>query len=248
MGLSFDTISGSGPNGAIIHYKPDPETCAVVKRDQMYLCDSGGQYRDGTTDVTRTFHFGTPTDYEKRCFTRVLQGHIAIDRAVFPATTTDATLPPGFSLDILARAPLWRDGLDYRHGTGHGVGSFLNVHEGPQGIGYRPYCHEVPLMEGMTITNEPGYYEDGQFGIRIENVLLVHKVKTPQQFANVDYLGFENVTMVPIHKKLIDVDLLSPEERQWVDEHHRQCFERVSPLLAKDGPAYAWLERETSPL
>ncbi|KAI9592579.1 peptidase M24, structural domain-containing protein, partial [Syncephalis fuscata] len=242
VGLSFDTISGAGANGAIIHYKPEPETCALVKRNQMYLCDSGGQYRDGTTDVTRTLHFGTPTDYEKRCFTRVLQGHIAIDRAVFPATTT------GFSLDILARAPLWQDGLDYRHGTGHGVGSFLNVHEGPQGIGYRPYCHEVPLMVGMSITNEPGYYEDGQFGIRIENVLLVRKADTPQRFGDVDYLGFENVTMVPIQKKLIDINLISSEERQWVDHHHKQCFERVSPLLNKDGPGYAWLKRETTPL
>ncbi|KAI8057047.1 Creatinase/aminopeptidase [Syncephalis plumigaleata] len=242
VGLSFDTISGSGANGAIIHYKPEPETCAIVKREAMYLCDSGGQYRDGTTDVTRTWHFGTPTDYEKRCFTRVLQGHIAIDTAVFPSTTT------GFSLDILARAPLWKDGLDYRHGTGHGVGSFLNVHEGPQGIGYRPYCHEVPLMEGMTVTNEPGYYEDGKFGIRIENVLLVRKVDTPQRFGDVDYLGFENVTMVPIHKKLIDISLLTPEERQWVDNHHKQCFERVSPLLDPNGQGYAWLKRETSPL
>ncbi|RKP09433.1 Creatinase/aminopeptidase [Thamnocephalis sphaerospora] len=241
-GLSFDTISGSGPNGAIIHYKPERDTCAIVSREHMYLCDSGGQYMDGTTDVTRTFHFGTPTEHEKRCFTRVLQGHIAIDRAVFPSGTT------GFALDILARSPLWQEGLDYRHGTGHGVGSFLNVHEGPQGIGYRPYCQEAPLLPGMTVTNEPGYYEDGAFGIRIENVLLVRKVDTPNDFGGKGYLGFENVTMVPIHKKLIAIELLSPVERQWVDDFHRRCFERVGPRLEKGSLAYQWLERETSPL
>jgi Xaa-Pro aminopeptidase len=147
VGLSFETISSTGSNGAIIHYKPEPETCKIIDPKLIYLCDSGGQYKDGTTDVTRTYHFGQPNDYEKRCFTRVLQGHIAIDRCVFPLGTT------GYLLDPFARQALWRDGLDFRHGTGHGVGAFLNVHEGPHGIGTRASYNESPFAEGMTITN-----------------------------------------------------------------------------------------------
>lgn len=147
VGLSFDTISSTGENGAIIHYKPEKETCKVIDIKQIYLCDSGGQYKDGTTDVTRTYHFGEPTAYEKRCFTRVLQGHIAVDSAVFPQGTT------GFLLDPFARHALWKDGLDFRHGTGHGVGSFLNVHEGPQGIGVRIAYNDTPLAVGMTVTD-----------------------------------------------------------------------------------------------
>lgn len=147
VGLSFDTISSTGENGAIIHYKPEKDTCKVIDIKQIYLCDSGGQYKDGTTDVTRTYHFGEPTAYEKRCFTRVLQGHIAVDSAVFPQGTT------GFLLDPFARHALWKDGLDFRHGTGHGVGSFLNVHEGPQGIGVRIAYNDTPLAVGMTVTD-----------------------------------------------------------------------------------------------
>lgn len=168
MGLSFDTISSVGPNAAIIHYKPEPETCANLDVDQIYLCDSGGQYlyvkdfflnfllspitlftstSDGTTDVTRTLHFGKPTEFERAAYTRVLQGHIALDKAVFPQGTT------GYALDVLARLPLWSMGLDFRHGTGHGVGAFLNVHEGPQGIGYRIAYNDFPIKPGMTLTN-----------------------------------------------------------------------------------------------
>ncbi|RKP12010.1 putative aminopeptidase P, cytoplasmic [Piptocephalis cylindrospora] len=240
-GLSFDTISGVGPNAAIIHYKPMKGHCSPIPSDAIYLCDSGGQYLDGTTDVTRTLHFGTPTDRERRCFTRVLQGHISLDRAIFPPGTT------GYSLDVLARAPLWKDGLDYRHGTGHGVGSFLNVHEGPQGIGFRPSLNEVALLPGMSVTNEPGYYEDGAFGIRIESVLLVQEVETPTRFghAGQSYLGFENITWVPIQRSLILPDLLSPEEKLWVDNYNQECFRRVSPLLPKDSPGYAYLKSET---
>ena len=146
-GLSFDTISGSGPNGAIIHYKPEKGTAAPITTDQLYLCDSGAQYSDGTTDVTRTVHFGVPSPYEKECFTRVLKGNLALERAVFPAGTS------GLQVDVLARLPLWQVGLDFRHGTGHGVGHFLNVHEGPQSISFRPSSNEAKFVPGMTITN-----------------------------------------------------------------------------------------------
>lgn len=163
MGLSFDTISSTGANAAIIHYSPVPESCAVIDPTKIYLCDSGGQYLDGTTDTTRTLHFGEPTEMEKKAYTLVLKGHIALDRVRFPKGTNGATL------DIMARQHLWRYGLDYRHGTGHGVGSYLNVHEGPIGIGTRGIYSQVPLAEGHVLSNEPGYYEDGSFGVRIES-------------------------------------------------------------------------------
>ncbi|KAI9462819.1 putative Xaa-Pro aminopeptidase P [Lactarius psammicola] len=220
-GLSFTTISSTGPNGAIIHYSPDPNDCAIIQKDQIYLCDSGGQYLDGTTDVTRTLHFGTPTDGQRRAFTRVLQGHIAIDTAVFPNGTSGNDLS-----DTWARRYLWRDGLDYRHGTGHGVGHFLNVHEA---------YNSTPLKPGMTVSNEPGYYADGEYGIRIENVVI-------------GFLGFEHVTMVPIGRNLIDVPLLSADERGWVDAYHKEVWEKVSPLLESDARARAWLRRECAPL
>ncbi|KAI8094982.1 peptidase M24, structural domain-containing protein [Gilbertella persicaria] len=242
VGLSFATISSTGPNGAIIHYKPEKETCKIIDPAHIYLCDSGGQYRDGTTDVTRTFHFGTPSAYEKRCFTRVLQGHIAIDQVVFPKGTT------GYLLDPFARQPLWQDGLNFLHGTGHGVGSFLNVHEGPHGIGIRVSYNDTPLAAGMTVTNEPGYYEDGKFGIRIENVILVKDVETPNNFGGRGYLGFEHVTIAPMGRNLIDVELLSPSERQWVNDYHQECLTKLGPLVAHNAVATAWLKKETSPI
>ncbi|KAI9345119.1 peptidase M24, structural domain-containing protein [Pilaira anomala] len=239
VGLSFATISSTGPSGAIIHYKPEKETCKVIDPTQIYLCDSGGQYYDGTTDVTRTFHFGTPTEYEKRCFTRVLQGHIAIDEAVFPKGTT------GYLLDPFARQALWKDGLNFLHGTGHGVGCFLNVHEGPHGIGIRPHFNDTALAAGMTVTDEPGYYEDGKFGIRIENVILVKDVDTPNNFGGRGYLGFEHITIAPVGLNLIDVELLSPSEIKWVNAYHQECLEKLSSLIAHDPLAVAWLEKET---
>ncbi|KAI8089674.1 peptidase M24, structural domain-containing protein [Halteromyces radiatus] len=242
VGLSFDTISSTGPNGAIIHYKPEKGECKVIDPKLIYLCDSGGQYKDGTTDVTRTLHFGEPTAYEKRCFTRVLQGHIAIDAAIFPKGTS------GYLLDPFARHALWKDGLDFRHGTGHGVGSFLNVHEGPHGIGVRVAYNDTPLAAGMTVTDEPGYYEDGKFGIRIENVLVVRDAATPNNFGDRGYLGFEHVTMVPLGRKLIDVDLLSPDEKKWVNDYHAETLEKLSPLLAADQDALDWLKKETLPI
>ncbi|KAF5356602.1 hypothetical protein D9758_008285 [Tetrapyrgos nigripes] len=237
-GLSFPTISSTGPNGAIIHYQPDPKDCAVIKQSQIYLCDSGAQFLDGTTDVTRTWHFGTPTDEEKRAATRVLQGHIAIDTAVFPSGTT------GYIIDSWARRALWKDGLDYRHGTGHGVGHFLNVHEGPHGVGTRISCNETPLKVGMTVSNEPGYYADGKFGIRIEDVVIVKGVKTPNNFGEKGYLGFERLTMCPIQTKLLDKKLLSADEVQWLNDYHAEVWQKVSPLLKNDERALKWLEKE----
>ncbi|OCH85295.1 Creatinase/aminopeptidase [Obba rivulosa] len=241
-GLSFPTISATGPNAAIVHYGPDPNDCATVRKDQVYLCDSGGQYLDGTTDVTRTLHFGTPTPEEKRAFTRVLQGHIAIDTGIFPNGTS------GYIIDSWARRPLWEDGLDYRHGTGHGVGHFLNVHEGPHGIGVRIAYNSTALKAGMTVSNEPGYYADGRFGIRIENVVIVREAKTPNNFGDKGYLGFEHVTMCPIGKNLVDSELLGAREREWLDAYHAEVLENLSPLLKNDARALEWLKRECSPL
>ncbi|CAG8638806.1 11094_t:CDS:2 [Ambispora leptoticha] len=238
VGLSFDTISASGPNGAIIHYSPQPGKCAIIDPSLLYLCDSGGQYRDGTTDITRTIHFGTPTEQERRAFTRVLQGHIAIDQAVFPQGTT------GYILDVLARTALWKDGWDFRHGTGHGVGHYLNVHEGPQGIGTRIAYNDTPFQAGMTVTDEPGYYEDGKFGIRIESLLIVREVKTPNNFGDRGYLGFEHVSMVPIQTKLIDKSLLNPAEEKWINDFNAECLAKVGPLMKPNSPGMKWLERE----
>ncbi|KAJ3396017.1 hypothetical protein HDU92_004320 [Lobulomyces angularis] len=235
VGLSFDTISSTGPNGAIIHYKPQKDTCAIIKVDQLYLCDSGAQFKDGTTDVTRTLHFGTPTQHEIDCFTRVLKGHIQLDLAVFPSGTLGSTL------DVLARTALWKVGLNYRHGTGHGVGHYLNVHEGPQGIGLKPSCE---LKAGMTVTNEPGYYEDGNFGIRIENVLIIEEKNTEFNFGAT---GFEHVTFVPIQKKLINFELLTTEETEWVKNYNLKCFGKVKDHLKEGSLGYLWLERETKP-
>ncbi|KAI9324572.1 peptidase M24, structural domain-containing protein [Obelidium mucronatum] len=239
VGLSFDTISSTGANGSIIHYKPEHGTCKTITADEMYLCDSGAQYLDGTTDCTRTHHFGTPTAFEKEAYTRVLKGHIQIDLAVFPVGVT------GYVIDVLARTALWRAGLDFRHGTGHGVGHYLNVHEGPHGIGMRIAYNDVPLEKGMTVTNEPGYYEDGKFGIRIENVMVVKEAATPYDFGGKGSLGFEHVTVVPISTKLVDVDLLLPEEREWLNKYHEEVYAKVSPLLKEDELALKWLEKET---
>uniref|UniRef100_A0A0D9WWP6 Aminopeptidase P N-terminal domain-containing protein n=1 Tax=Leersia perrieri TaxID=77586 RepID=A0A0D9WWP6_9ORYZ len=236
---SFDTISGYGANGAIIHYRPTPESCSSVGSDNLFLLDSGAQYIDGTTDITRTVHFGEPSPRQKECFTRVLQGHIALDQAVFPERT------PGFVLDVLARSSLWKIGLDYRHGTGHGVGAALNVHEGPQSISYR-YGNLTALQKGMIVSNEPGYYEDNLFGIRIENLLLVKEVNLPNSFGGISYLGFEKLTFVPIQSKLIDLALLSPSEINWINEYHEEVWEKVSPLLS--GHSLDWLWKNTRPL
>ncbi|KAG5458769.1 MAG: peptidase M24, structural domain-containing protein [Olpidium bornovanus] len=256
VGLSFDTISSTGPNGAIIHYKPERGQCDIIRpgfllrRAPIAVPESARltgavlvSRSDGTTDVTRTLHFGRPTDFERQAFTRVLQGHIALDSCVFPRGTT------GYNLDPVARIALWKAGLDYRHGTGHGVGAFLNVHEGPHGIGTRIAFNDIQLQEGMTVTNEPGYYDDGNFGVRLENIMLVVETQTPNNFGGRGYLRFEHVTHVPIaQRKMLDTSILSAEEIQWIDNYHRECLEKVGPLLKDGSPAKKWLERECLPV
>ncbi|KAK3302551.1 peptidase M24, structural domain-containing protein [Chaetomium strumarium] len=241
VGLSFDTISSTGPNAAVIHYKPERGACAVIDPNAIYLCDSGGQYLDGTTDVTRTLHFGTPSPQERKAYTLVLKGNIALDTAVFPKGTT------GFAIDCLARQFLWKTGLDYRHGTGHGVGSYLNVHEGPIGIGTRKQYADVALAAGNVLSIEPGFYEDGAYGIRIENLALVREVKTEHSFGDKPFLGFEHVTMVPYCRNLIDVTLLTKEEKEWLNESNGQIRKCMEGYFADDALTKAWLERETQP-
>ncbi|XP_006630822.2 xaa-Pro aminopeptidase 1 isoform X1 [Lepisosteus oculatus] len=243
VGLSFPTISSVGPNAAIIHYTPLPETNRTLSLNEVYLIDSGAQYKDGTTDVTRTMHFGTPSAYEKECFTYVLKGHIAVSAAVFPNGTK------GHLLDSFARSALWESGLDYLHGTGHGVGCFLNVHEGPCGISYKTFADE-PLEAGMILSDEPGYYEDGSFGMRIENVVLVVAAKPKYNYRNRGSLTFEPITLVPIQAKMINTDMLIQKERDWLNDYHRQCREVVGAELERQGrkDALEWLIRETNPI
>ncbi|KAF7828822.1 putative Xaa-Pro aminopeptidase P [Senna tora] len=239
-GLSFPTISSVGPNAAIIHYSPQAETCAELDPDKIYLFDSGAQYLDGTTDITRTVHFGKPSAHEKACYTAVLKGHIALGNARFPNGTN------GHALDILARVPLWKDGLDYRHGTGHGIGSYLNVHEGPHLISFRPQARNVPLQASMTVTDEPGYYEDGNFGIRLENVLIVKEADTKFNFGDKGYLSFEHITWAPYQKKLIDLSLLMPDEIDWLNSYHSKCKDILAPYL--DEVEKEWLKKATEPI
>lgn len=239
--LSFDTISGAGPNGALMHYRVSPETNRPLETGSLYLVDSGGQYRDGTTDVTRTIAVGTPSAEMRRRFTQVLKGHIALATAVFPAGTR------GSQLDTLARMHLWADGVDYGHGTGHGVGHFLSVHEGPQRIaksaGGQAGTEEV-LQAGMILSNEPGYYKPGHYGIRIENLVLV--VERAVEGAEHRMLGFETITFAPIDRALIDLELLSGPEQRWVDAYHEAVKAKVGPLLSGDDRE--WLDAACAPL
>ncbi|KAI7881735.1 peptidase M24, structural domain-containing protein [Mucor mucedo] len=242
VGPSFDTIAATGPNGAIIHYQPHETDSAWIDPTRVYLCDSGAQYVDGTTDITRTFLFdGVPTQFQKRAFTRVLQSHIAVDTAIFPQGTT------GYQLDAVARVPLWKDGLNFRHGVGHGVGAHLNVHEGPHGIGSRLGYNNVALQPGMVVTNEPGYYEDGQFGIRLENIMTVRRVNTAYRFGQVDSLGFEHITFVPFGKTLVETELMTKEDKLWLNAYHQECRDILEPLI-KDSQTLTWIERETEPI
>jgi Xaa-Pro aminopeptidase len=239
--LSFDTISGAGPNGAIVHYKVSEETNRPLEMNSIYLVDSGGQYPDGTTDVTRTVVIGTPTAEMRDRFTRVLKGHIAIATARFPDGTR------GSQLDSFARQYLWQAGLDYAHGTGHGVGAYLAVHEGPQRIspaGSSQSGGDEPLRAGMFLSNEPGYYKTGEYGIRIENLVLVVPVDVPG--AEKKVLGFETLTYAPIDRTLIDTALLTDEERGWVDDYHARVMEVVGPQL--EGEALDWLTKQCAPL
>ena len=234
--LSFDTIAGFGGNGAIVHYRATNKTNASIKGNGLLLLDSGGQYPDGTTDITRTVAIGQPTAEQKKNFTRVLKGHIALASAKFPKGTS------GAQLDALARMPLWHHGLDFDHGTGHGVGSYLSVHEGPQRISR---VSHVPLEPGMILSNEPGYYEAGKYGIRIENLVVVKESKEKHTFRT--YYEFETITMVPLDRKLIDLTLLTKEEVKWLNDYHK----KVAQKLGGNGlSAYEreWLARATVPL
>jgi Xaa-Pro aminopeptidase len=239
--LSFDTISAAGPNGALPHYKVDETTNRGIETGTLYLVDSGGQYADGTTDITRTIAIGPPTAEMRRRFTQVLKGHIALAMARFPTGTR------GSQLDILARQYLWADGVDYAHGTGHGVGTYLAVHEGPQRIAKPSGGQagtEEPLHAGMILSNEPGYYKAGHFGIRIENLVIV----TPQRIdgAEEDMLGFETITFAPIAQNLVETALLSPAEADWLDAYHAEVFEKLAPGM--DDSDRAWLESACAPL
>jgi Xaa-Pro aminopeptidase len=232
--LSFDSISGAGPNGAIVHYRVTRSTNRAIRRDEIYLIDSGGQYPDGTTDVTRTVIVGTPTAEMKDRFTRVLKGHIALATVKFPEGTT------GAALDSFARRPLWEAGLDYDHGTGHGVGSYLSVHEGPQNISKR----QLPqtLKPGMIVSNEPGYYKAGEYGIRIENLIVVRALALAAG-GDRQMMEFETVTLAPIDLNLVEVSLLTADERAWLNTYHARVREKLMPLV--DDETAAWLEAAT---
>lgn len=221
FGDSFPAIVGYRGNGAIVHYRPRKENCAEIAADGMLLLDSGGQYFDGTTDITRTFHLGKPSDEEKHHFTLVLQGHINLAMAKFPKGTT------GRQLDILARNPLWQANLDYGHGTGHGVGYFLNVHEGPMGIrnNHTPGSSIEQLRVGQILSNEPGYYLTDQYGIRIENLVVVKESNSS------GWLEFEDLTVFPIERQLVDFSLLSPAQQKWLKDYHQQVQAAIEPLL-----------------
>ena len=233
--LAFSTISGSGPNGAIVHYRVTNKTNRALQRGELFLIDSGAQYEDGTTDITRTVAVGEPSREMRERFTRVLKGHIAIARAVFPKGTS------GAQLDALARVALWQAGLDFDHGTGHGVGSYLSVHEGPQRLSK---IGTVPLEPGMILSNEPGYYKRGEYGIRIENLVLVEKREIAG--AEREMLGFETLTFAPIDLALVEPALLTAEEREWLDAYHARARETLAPEV--DEATRRWLAEATQPI
>jgi Xaa-Pro aminopeptidase len=234
--ISFPTIAGAGPHGAIVHYRVTKETNRRLRRGELFLVDSGGQYQDGTTDVTRTVAIGNASREMRERFTCVLKGHIAIARAVFP----DATA--GSQVDSFARAPLWTAGLDYDHGTGHGVGSYLSVHEGPARLSK---LGTAPLAAGMILSNEPGYYKAGRYGIRIENLELVVPAKKPRG-GEKKLLGFESLTLAPIDRRLVEPKLLSSDERGWLDAYHARVLRELGARL--DPATRKWLAAATAPL
>ncbi len=234
---SFDTITGAGPNGAIVHYRVSEETNRILDPGSLYLVDSGAQYLDGTTDITRTVAVGTPDAEMRRCFTLVLKGHIALASVRFPKGTT------GSQIDVLARQFLWAAGMDYDHGTGHGVGSYLGVHEGPARISKMP--NSVALEPGMILSNEPGYYRTGAYGIRIENLVLVRSCDDLPD-AEREMLEFETVTLAPIDLRLVEPTLMTADEIAWLDAYHNRVRDVVGPGLS--GEAADWLVTATTPL
>jgi Xaa-Pro aminopeptidase len=230
---SFDTISAAGANGAMCHYNHLNGVPARLAMDSVYLFDSGGQYTDGTTDITRTVAIGDPGPEARRLFTLVLKGHIALARSRFPFGTT------GTQLDALARQYLWREGYDYDHGTGHGVGVFLSVHEGPQRISKQH--NGVALQPGMIVSNEPGYYREGVFGIRCENLQVVRPSKTSQ--GETPMLEFETLTLVPFDVRMLDTELMDVEEIDWLNSYHHRVAATIGPLL--QGTDQDWLRQAT---
>ena len=234
--VSFPTISGTGPNGAIVHYRVTRKSNRRIKPGDLLLIDSGAQYEDGTTDVTRTIAIGEPTAEMRDRFTRVLRGHIAVASAIFPDGTH------GAQLDTLARQFLWQVGLDFEHGTGHGVGSYLSVHEGPARISKLGH---VPLRRGMILSNEPGYYKTGAYGIRIENLELIVDAKINGAEKPMD--AFETLTLAPIDRRLIDIAQLSTQERTWIDDYHARVRREIKPLV-DDEATKVWLDAATAPL
>ena len=234
-GISFDTIVGYEAHGAIVHYEATPETDIPVQPHGLVLIDSGAQYLDGTTDITRTIALGELSEEQRRVYTLVLKGHIQLDRCRFPAGAC------GSQIDALARAPMWREGYNYMHGTGHGVGSYLNVHEGPHQI--RMEWRPAPLQAGMTVTNEPGIYLEGKFGVRIENTLLIVPAEST---AFGDFLKFETLTLAPIDTAPIVLEMLSTEEREWLNNYHRRVYESLSPHLTEGEKE--WLRVATLPI
>ncbi|WP_339862770.1 aminopeptidase P family protein [Paremcibacter congregatus] len=233
QGPSFDTISGAGAHGAIIHYRVSEQTNRPIGGDMLYLVDSGGQYLDGTTDVTRTIAIGQSTEEQRDRFTRVLKGHISVARARFPVGRS------GAHLDTLARRSLWDVGLDYDHGTGHGVGCYLGVHEGPQSISQRGF--EVALEPGMVLSNEPGFYKPGEYGIRIENLMAVQPSHFEDEERSMNI--FETLTFVPIDTGLINAHMMTSTEITWLNIYHAQVREKIAPFL--EGKELAWLHRAT---
>jgi Xaa-Pro aminopeptidase len=233
--LSFPTISGSGPNGAIVHYRVTRGTDRKLAPGELYLCDSGAQYEDGTTDITRTIAIGEPSAEMRDRFTRVLKGHIAIATALFPKGAS------GAQLDSFARRSLWEIGLDFDHGTGHGVGAYLSVHEGPQRISKLGHA---TLEAGMILSNEPGYYKTGAYGIRIENLVLVEPRAVPG--GERPMLGFETLTLAPIDLALVETGLLTAEEIAWLNGYHARVVRELSPLV--DQPTRGWLSNAARPI
>ena len=234
-GISFDTIVGYEEHGAIVHYEATPETDIPVEPHGLVLIDSGAQYLDGTTDITRTIALGEITEEQRRVYTLVLKGHIQLDMCRFPAGAC------GSQLDAIARVPMWREGYNYMHGTGHGVGSYLNVHEGPHQI--RMEWRPAPLQAGMTVTNEPGIYLEGKFGVRIENTLLIVPAETTP-FG--DFLKFETLTLAPIDTTPIVFEMLSEEEREWLNNYHHRVYESLKPYLT--AVEQEWLRKATLPI
>ena len=235
--ISFETIAGAGPNGAVIHYRVTDDTNRTLQDGDLLVLDSGGQYLDGTTDITRTLPVGTPGDSTRAAFTRVLQGMIAMSRLIWPKGLA------GRDIEAVARAPLWAAGQDFNHGTGHGVGAYLCVHEGPQRLSRTSH---VPLEPGMILSNEPGYYRDDAFGIRIENLLVVEDAQIDGADPDRSFLKWRTLTLAPIDRRLIEIDRLSSADRDWLDTYHATVAKELSPLLQDD--EQAWLSAATAPL